>query len=46
MKQKEYCRPEIESLGLISENVLCASSMDGNENETFGTNGKLDEVEW
>ena len=46
MKQKEYCRPEIVSLAVVSENILCVSTIKGNETEGFGTNGKLDEVDW
>ncbi len=43
MKQQEYYRPEIESLDMVSENILCASKVSGIENETFGN---MDEVEW
>ena len=46
MKQKNYYRPEAEILSLLPENILCASSVSGVENEGFGTNGKLDEVDW
>lgn len=47
MKQKEYCRPEMVSLAVVSENILCVSKIgvhDGTEG--FGINGKLDEVDW
>lgn len=46
MKQKEYCRPEMTCLAVVPENILCVSKILGNENESFGTNGKLDEVDW
>ena len=43
MKQKEYYRPEIETLDVVLENILCASKVSGTENETFGD---MDEVDW
>ena len=46
MKQKDYCRPETEFLAVVSENILCVSKVEGNENEGFGTDGKLPEMDW
>lgn len=46
MKQKEYCRPELVSVELVPESILCASTELGIVNESFGNNGQLDEVAW
>ena len=46
MKQKNYCRPETEFLAVVPENILCVSKIEGNENEGFGTDGKLPEMDW